>query len=200
MTSPGLLGPHSGANQKPAMRTIGIAGALALMASAVVARETGLELRAGPALHGLEANDRSYLHPFDDGRLEDMTVELIWQPPMDLGLIGSPRLQTSGTFSFTGIEQMIHLNFLWHVPVFTLPVYVEGGLGGAYVVGYLHNPPPGYRALGCNTMFYFEAAVGAELPGNYTATLMAEHSSHAWLCGPDNGGLNGLSLQLGHEF
>ena len=94
---------------------------------------------------------------------------------------------------------MVHANLNWHVPVFSTPVYLEAGLGGALVSGYLHNPPAGHRQLGCNTMFYFQAGVGAEL-GDWTATLAAEHSSHAWLCSKDNDGLNSVALKLGHKF
>ena len=99
-----------------------------------------------------------------------------------------------------GFENMVHANLSWRASIFDWPVYVEGGLGGAYVTGYLHNPPPGFRRLGCHTMFYFEAGIGAELPGDWTATLAVEHSSHAWLCGVDNEALNSLALQIGHKF
>jgi hypothetical protein len=194
------VGLHLQSDKGTEMGRTGIACALILLSSGTIAEDTRWELRAGPAFHGLDANNNSFLHPFTTGRLEDLSVELLWQPPIDLSLIGSPRLQVGGTFNVRGMEQMAHLNLVWHVPVFTLPVYVEGGLGAAYVTGYLHNPPPGYRALGCNAMFYFQAAIGAELPADFTATLMAEHSSHAWLCGADNLGLNSLSLQLGHKF
>lgn len=199
MTPRRHVGCISGPMRDGMMRIL-IACALALLSSATVAQDMGLELRVGPAFHGLDANDESFLHPFADGRLEDLSVELLWQPPIELSLLGSPRLQVGGTFNFRGLEQMAHLNLVWHIPLFALPIYLEGGLGGAYVTGYLHDPPPGYRALGCNAMFYFQAAIGAELPADYTATLMAEHSSHAWLCGADNLGLNSLSLQLGHKF
>ena len=172
--------------------------ALALFPAVAGAEELGLELRAGPALHGLEIED--LLNPLKSGRIEDIAVELIYTPPVDLSLLGSPRLAIGGTFSTRGLENMVHANLNWHARVFDTPVFVEGGLGGAYVTGYLHNPPPGFRRLGCHTMFYFQASVGVELPADWTATLASEHSSHAWKCGPDNEALNSIALKLGHKF
>lgn len=175
-----------------------LACALALVPTVAFPQDLGLELRAGPALHSLEVTDM--LDPFNSGRVEDIAVELIYTPPLDLSLLGSPRLAVGGTFSPRGLEQMVHANFNWHVPVFDTPLYLEAGLGGAYVTGYLHNPPPGFRKLGCHTMFYFQGAVGVELPSDWTATLASEHSSHAWKCGSDNQGLNSIALKVGHKF
>lgn len=165
-----------------------------------LAQNLGLEVRAGPGIHGLELASRDLLDPLYHGRLSDLSVELIYTPPVDLSLLGSPRLAVGGTFDFSGHEQMAHANLNWHVPVFATPFYLEAGLGAAVMVGYLHSPPPGYRALGCNTGFYFQAAAGVELPADFTATLAVEHTSHAWLCGADNDGVNSLGLKLGHKF
>jgi lipid A 3-O-deacylase len=171
---------------------------VALVSTAAAAQDLGLELRAGPALHSLEIADM--LNPLKSGRIEDIAVELIYTPPVDLSLLGSPRLAIGGTFSTRGLEHMVRANLNWHLPVFDTPVYLEAGLGGAYVTGYLHNPPPGFRRLGCHTMFYFQGAVGVELPSDWTATLAGEHSSHAWTCGPDNQSLNSLALMVGRKF
>jgi lipid A 3-O-deacylase len=164
------------------------------------AQDLGVELRAGPALHSLEFNLPSLVNPFHTGRVEDIAVELIYTPSVDLSLLGSPRLALGGTFSLRGMEHMVHANLNWHVPVFNTAVYLEGGLGASYVTGYLHSPPAGYRRLGCHPMFYFQTAAGVDLPEGWTATLAWEHSSHAWLCGPDNESLNSLSLKVGHRF
>ena len=182
------------------MRVILFSLALVLGCTGAIAQNMGLELRGGPALHGLEFTSASILNPLSTGRIEDISVELIYTPPLDLTFLGSPRLAIGGTANLRGFENMIHANLNWHTPLFDTPFYVEGGLGGAYVTGYLHNPPPGYRMLGCHTMFYFQAAVGAELPGDWTATLAAEHSSHAWLCGVDNESLNSMAIKVGHKF
>ena len=182
------------------MRVLLCSSALAIACSGAFAQDMGLEIRGGPAIHGLEMSSASLLNPLSTGRVEDFAVELIYAPPMDLTLLGSPRLAVGGTFNLRGYENMVHANLNWHVPLFNSPVFVEGGLGGAYVTGYLHNPPPGYRRLGCHTMFYFQAAVGVELPAAWTATLAGEHSSHAWLCGVDNESLNSINLKIGHKF
>jgi len=169
-------------------------------AGSAIAQDVGLEVRAGPGFHGLEVASRDLLNPLYHGRLTDLSIELLFTPPVDLSIIGSPRLAVGGTFDFSGHEQMLHANLNWHVPVFDTPVYVEAGLGGAVMTGYLHNPPPGYRAIGCNAGFYFQAGIGAELPADFTVTVAAEHTSHAWLCGPDNDGVNSLGLKIGHKF
>jgi lipid A 3-O-deacylase len=182
------------------MRSLLACLALGWTCTSAHAQDAGLEVRVGPALHGLEFNLPSLVNPFHTGRIEDVAVELIYTPPADLSFLGSPRLALGGTFSLRGLEHMVHANLNWHVPVLDTAVYLEGGLGAAYVTGYLHNPPAGYRRLGCHQMFYFQTAVGVELPQNWTATLAWEHSSHAWLCGPDNESLNSLSLKVGHKF
>jgi lipid A 3-O-deacylase len=180
------------------MRFLLYSSVIALVSTAAAAQDLGLELRLGPALHSLEIADM--LDPLKSGRIEDIVVEVIYTPTLDLSLVGSPRLAFGGTFSSRGLEHMVHANLNWHLPVFETPLYVEAGLGGAYVTGYLHDPPPGFRRLGCHTMFYFQGAVGVELPSDWTATLAAEHSSHAWTCGPDNQSLNSLALKVGHKF
>jgi lipid A 3-O-deacylase len=183
------------------MRISLAATAMLLMTSTVLAQDSAFELRAGPAFHGLQLTAKGIFDPFaHGGSIEDLSVELIYTPPVDLSLLASPRLALGGTFNFRGMENMVHANANWHVPVFSTPVYVEAGLGVAYVTGYLHNAPPPYHSLGCHTMFYFQAGIGAELPGGWTATLSEEHSSHDWLCGPDNDGLNSISLKAGHKF
>lgn len=180
-----------------------IAGLAALAATPVVAQEflTGsFELRGGPAFHGLEFNHKLF-DPFTYGQLEDVSVELIYTPPVNpLVLLGSPRFAVGGTFNTRGLEQMVHANLNWHTSVLGSPIYLEGGLGVAGVTGYLHDAPDGYRNLGCNVMGYFQAGIGADLGDHWTATLGVEHESHMWVCGSDNDGLNSLSLKVGYKF
>lgn len=180
-----------------------IAGLSALAGTQAVAQEflTGsFELRAGPAFHGLEFNHKLF-DPFAYGTLEDVSVELIYTPPVNpLILLGSPNFAIGGTFNTRGLEQMVHANLNWHAPLLGSPIYLEGGLGVAAVSGYLHDAPAGYRNLGCNVMGYFQAGIGADLGDQWTATLSVEHESHMWVCGSDNDGLNSLSLKLGYKF
>lgn len=159
------------------------------------------ELRGGPMLHGLEADSR-LISTIEQHRIEDVSVELIYSPPTNevLYWLGSPRAVIGGNFNLLGYENNLHLNLNWHLPVFTTPVWVEGGLGGSYLTGYLENPPPGYRALGCHTTFFLQASVGADIGDNWTAAVSWEHSSHWWMCGQTNQGLNSLGIKIGYKF
>jgi len=160
------------------------------------------EVRLGPMFHGLEANSTSLLDPFGTGQLEDVSFELLWRTP-DLDAfywLGSPRPAVGGTINFGGREQMIHAGLNWHLPIFQTPFFLEGGLGLAAITGYTHDAPPGFRNLGCHTTGYFQGSIGANIGENWTAMLTVEHSSHAWICDPENSGLNAMGVRIGYKF
>lgn len=152
-------------------------------------------------LHGLEADSRLG-GTIMQHRIEDVSVELIYSPPANdvLFWLGSPRPVIGGNFNLLGFESNLHVNLNWHVPVFDTPVWVEVGLGGSYITGYLEDPPLGYRTLGCHTTFFTQANVGVDIAENWTASVSWEHSSHWWLCGLNNDGVNSLGLKIGYKF
>lgn len=138
---------------------------------------------------------------FRFNQLEDVSLDVLFRSP-DIDAfrwLGSPRPNLGGTLSLTGQESMIHLGLTWHVPIFELPIFIEGTFGGALNNGYASNPPPGFRALGCNLMFYEQAGIGANIGDNVTATVTYEHTSNAGLCNP-NAGLSNVGLRLGWKF
>ncbi|WP_143145781.1 acyloxyacyl hydrolase [Devosia enhydra] len=184
-----------------------LVGALMVCATPALAQDFGQdfglsEIRVGPMFHGLEATSESLLNPFETGQLEDVSFEILWRTPdIDaLYWLGSPRPAVGGTLNLKGREQMVHAGLNWHLPIFDTPFWVEGGLGLAAISGYTHDAPPGYRNLGCHVTGYFQGSIGADIGDDWTAMLTVEHSSHAWLCNPENSGLNSLGVRIGYKF
>src|SRR5436190_22925471 len=74
------------------MRTL-LALAAIVFATPSMAEILGLEVRGGAALTGYTSPEQ-LLSPFTNGRLEDVSVDLMWNPPVNpLFLIGSPGVE-----------------------------------------------------------------------------------------------------------
>jgi hypothetical protein len=139
------------------------------VASPALAQGLGVEIRGGAALSGYTAPSQ-LLSPFTNGRLEDVSVDLIWNPPINpLFLIGSPGVEVGATADFLGGDTLAHANLLWQVWVPLTPIYVEGGLGAAAVAS--------QPVSGCAVMPYATAGVGAQLGDNFTVTVGVDHAN-----------------------
>lgn len=180
-----------------------VVAALALIPTGALAQDFGIdELRAGAMIHGVELGGGPLFSSIHLDRFEDVNFEVLFRSPQidAFEWLGSPRPAIGGTFSTKGLENMVHANLNWHVPLGDTPFFVEGGFGLAAVSGYDHNAPSGYRNLGCNVMAYFQGNVGMDLGQNWDVMATFEHSSHGWTCGTDNDGLNGLGIRVGYKF
>jgi hypothetical protein len=173
------------------MRTLLVLFAL-LGASPVFAQGLGVEIRGGAGLTGYTAPDQ-LLNPFANGRLETVSVDLIWNPPVNpLFLIGSPGVEIGATANYGAGPSLAHANLLWQLYVPLTPVYVEGGLGAA-TAGSLPGGP-------CPVMPYATAGVGAALGESFTVTVGIEHARDFGLCGGAATEITTLGAQVGLRF
>jgi hypothetical protein len=157
-----------------------------------LAQGLGVEIRGGAGLTGYTAPGQ-LLSPFTSGRLETVSVDLIWNPPLNpLFLIGSPGIEVGATANYGAGPSLVHANLLWQLYVPLTPVYVEGGLGAA-TAGSLPGGP-------CPVMPYATAGAGAALGGSFTVTVGVEHARDFGLCGGAATEVTTLGAQLGVRF
>jgi hypothetical protein len=172
------------------MRTL-LALAAIVIATPSMAEILGLEVRGGGALTGYASPDQ-LLSPFTNGRLEDVSVDLIWNPPVNpMFMIGSPGVELGATSNFGRGDSFAHANLLWQAWLPLAPIFVEGGLGAATVFN--------ATTTACPVMPYATAGVGAILGDSFTVTLGIDHANDFGLCG---GGkqVTTLGAQLGIRF
>ncbi|MEO7224147.1 MAG: hypothetical protein ABIY37_16900, partial [Devosia sp.] len=156
------------------MRTLPVLIAI-LCASPASAQVLGVEIRGGAGLTGYSATEQLF-DPFTHGRLEAVSVDLIWNPPVNpLFLIGSPGVEVGATADFGAGPSLAHANLLWQLYVPLTPVYVEGGLGAA-TAGALPGGP-------CAVMPYATAGVGVALGESFTVNVGVDHARDFGLCG-----------------
>jgi hypothetical protein len=161
-------------------------------ATPALAQALGVEVRGGVGLTGYTSPDQ-LLSPFVNGRLEDVSVELIWNPPVNpLFLIGSPGVEIGATADFGAGLSLAHANLLWQIYVPLTPIYFEGGLGAA-TAGALPGGP-------CPIMPYATAGVGAALGDNFSVTLGVDHARDFGLCGGTATEKTTLGAQVGFRF
>jgi hypothetical protein len=174
----------------------------AVVPDAMMLQETPLidEIRGGFHFHNAYGGfipSRPEWWSFDE--FEDVSFEVLFTSPEIFEWIGSPRPNLGATVNLDGQESIAHLGLTWHLPIFDTPIYVEGTLGAAIHNGYLTDPPPGFKAMGCRVNFYEQVGIGANISENVTATLTYEHTSNWELC-EENGGLSNFGLRVGWKF
>lgn len=163
------------------------------------------EIRIGIALSNLELLPDVLVLPdlqrsFENGRLDSITADVIFDTPDLLRWIGSPRPTIGAVINVGGYESLIHAGVDWHWQLFDSPIYAEFGLGLGVHNGYLDNAPEGYRNLGCTTLIHWQYGVGTDLGENATLTLQWQHlSNYVFGCDP-NEGINNLGLAVGWKF
>ena len=177
------------------MRTLLAALLVVVFSASVPAQEFGVEIRGGGGLAGYTSLDQ-LLDPLTNGRIEDVSVDLIWSPPVSpLFFIGSPGVEVGATANFGVGENLAHINVLWHNAVPFTSLYVEGGIGAAslgFDTSSLSAP--------CAIMPYFTAGVGAELGDNWSVNLGVDHANDFGLCGGAPKTVTKLGAQVGFRF
>jgi lipid A 3-O-deacylase len=187
--------------------------ALCLFSLPAVAQDIGLtapgfglsEIRGGAALTGLELISHTYIVPepssFGNARFDGAQFDLLFKSP-DIDVfkwLGSPRPSIGGLVSLSGHESFVHAGLDWHVPLGSSKFYVEGGIGVGFHNGYLEGAPPGYRNLGCGTLFHWDYGVGMNLTDQITLTAEWQHMSNVNQC-TYNDGLNDFGIVVGWKF
>lgn len=110
-----------------------------------------------------------------------------------------PRIHVGGDISTAGEANQIYAGFSWTANL-TDRFFLEAGFGGS--LNDAKRKPDGGRGpfVGCNTLFHEYVAAGVNLDNNWRIIAMAEHSSHANLCGSTNNGLSRGGVMLGYKF
>ena len=191
---------------KTALKLV-VAALLALMAGRAVAQDAydfGLdEIRGGLMFHSVDhAPPGSFLGFIDTTRLQDVNVELLWQP-FDLGdwnWIGQIRPHVGATLNLGGLESQAYAGLSWTHFIAGGPVFIEGTFGGTIHNGALQGATYPARSLGCQVLFRESASLGYQFSDQASVMLTVDHASHAGLCGPTNTGLTNLGLRFGWKF
>ncbi len=163
------------------------------------------EVRGGLALSDLELIPRVWILPdpdsFYSARFDTAQVDLLFKLPDAemLRWLGSPRLDIGGLVSLDGYEDTLHAGLNWHLPLGQSPFFWEAGLGFGVHTGYNIDAPPGFRDLGCTTLFHYDYGMGVNINEHLTAMLQFQHMSSADLCAP-NQGINNVGFMLGYKF
>lgn len=161
------------------------------------------EVRGGLFFHSVDhAPPGSFLGFLDTTRLHDANVELLFTP-FDLGdfnWIGEIRPHLGATLNFGGLESQVYAGLSWTWHIFDGPVFIEGTFGGALHNGASSGAVYPARNLGCPTLFRESASIGVDITEQASVMLTVEHSSHAGLCGQQNGGITNLGMRAGWKF
>lgn len=161
------------------------------------------EVRGGLFFHSVDhAPPDSFLGFIDTRRLQDANVELLFTP-FELGewnWIGEIRPHVGATINFGGLESQVYAGLSWTWHVFDGPVFVEGSFGGALHNGAATGAVYPARNLGCAALFRESASIGFDITEQASIMATVEHSSHAGLCGPENGGITNLGVRVGWKF
>ena len=169
------------------------------------ARAVGIsELRAGVMLHGVETTAAVLpnINSIDPNKWQNVNFEVLFRPP-DVEFVrwlGSPRISLSTTLNFAGRDSYASLASVWHIPILDTPFFFEPNIGVTVHNGYLHNPPPGRRQLGCPALLNLGYNIGVNVSDRITGVLTVEHSSSVWMCGPDNDGVNRVGIRVGYKL
>lgn len=110
-----------------------------------------------------------------------------------------PRIHVGADVSTSDAANQIYAGFSWTANL-NERFFLEAGFGGSLNDGNLHPDGTSGPALGCHALFHEYLAAGVNLDKNWRLIGMAEHSSHAGLCGDDNSGLTRAGLLVGYKF
>ena len=110
-----------------------------------------------------------------------------------------PRPHVGGLASTNGGTSQIYAGFTWDFPV-TERLFLEATFGGTVHNGETERQPiqTGPK-LGCPVAFRESVGVGVNLTDNWRAIASVDHSSHAGLCGV-NDGLTHAGVSVGYRF
>jgi len=135
----------------------------------------------------------------------DVNVEILFNSPPPLSILGSPRPHIGGTVNTAGNTSDGYFGLTWGVhPLQSLfgvapAVFLNGSLGGAVNDGYIDSAPPGRKALGSPVLFHLSTELGWELTPLVNVSAYLEHMSNADLAAR-NAGITSAGARLGFKF
>lgn len=135
---------------------------------------------------GFFAETTIFFDPFD-GDYATGWKERLKKPRVNIGISVNDKNKDSQLFA----------GFDWTTPM-TDKFYLEAGFGGVLHNGSLVASPSG-PGLGCHLLFHEYLGAGYRFDPHWDATLLVSHSSHAGICGR-NDGMTRAGLQIGYKY
>jgi lipid A 3-O-deacylase len=153
---------------------------------------------------GLLAHDVGFLGDHTE-RGFDVNLEMLFNSPDILAIIGSPRPHLGGDYNTAGQTSDVFTGLTWGISVIQNlfrpgdAVFLTGSLGGAYQTGYIDNAPLGRKLLGSPVLFRESAELGYQVTPVISVSAILEHISNANL-GQHNAGITSAGARLGFKF
>ena len=153
---------------------------------------------------GVLANDIAFLGRHVEAGT-DVNLELLFDAPALLRVIGSPRPDLGMTINSAGETQRGYAGLTWGVTLIhglLRPddgIFLNGSLGGAYQDGYTNSPAPQRKELGSPVLFRESIELGYQATARLSLSAFIEHMSNADLA-PHNDGMTDAGARLGIKF
>jgi lipid A 3-O-deacylase len=135
----------------------------------------------------------------------DVNLEMLFNSPDILAIIGSPRPHIGGDYNTAGQTSDVFTGLTWGISVIQNlfrpgdAVFLTGSLGGAYQDGYIDNAPLGRKRLGSPILFRESAELGYQVTPVISVSAILEHISNANL-GEHNAGITSAGARFGFKF
>ena len=135
----------------------------------------------------------------------DINLEMLFNSPDILAIIGSPRPHIGGDYNTAGQTSDVFTGLTWGISLIQNlfrpgdAIFVTGSLGGAYQDGYIDNAPLGRKRLGSPILFRESAELGYQVTPMISISAILDHISNANLA-QHNGGITSAGARLGFKF
>ncbi|HEV7994713.1 MAG TPA: acyloxyacyl hydrolase [Stellaceae bacterium] len=153
---------------------------------------------------GVLANDIAFLGRHVEAGT-DVNLELLFDSPALLKVIGSPRPDLGMTINSAGETQRGYAGLTWGVTLIHSllrpddGIFLNGSLGGAYQDGYTNSPAPQRKELGSPVLFRESIELGYQATARLSLSAFIEHMSNADLA-PHNDGMTDAGARIGIKF
>jgi lipid A 3-O-deacylase len=135
----------------------------------------------------------------------DVNLEMLFNSPDILAILGSPRPHIGGDYNTAGQTSDVFAGLTWGISVIQNlfrpgdAIFLTGSLGGAYQDGYIDNAPLGRKELGSPILFRESAELGYQITPVISVAAILEHISNANL-GQHNAGITSAGARFGFKF
>ena len=135
----------------------------------------------------------------------DVNLEILFNSPDFLGVIGSPRPMIGGDINTSGKTSDGYFGLTWGITLIQNlfgwggSVFANGGLGGAIHDGFTDNAPEGRKNLGSPVLFHLSAELGYQFTPTFNVSAFLDHMSNANLAN-HNAGITNAGARFGVKF